>query len=209
MRSVLQIHSPRPKTVTLRSSFIKVTRAGLEFSTEYVMRKRFVPIVFVVGALLFSAWSNVIAAAFCPRFASDNFSLKQSSRSAAPHHSTACARMGEMEMGDMQMEATSESSSTDSPGVQPENAFQETANSLGSSSPGAPCTHCISHSQSMPGPTSITAVDPVKRSFESTAPLSTTVALSASLTSTRLVHLDHGPPGEALPRGILSNVLRI
>src|ERR1700730_12059467 len=71
------------------------------------MRKRSMAIVFVVGAVLFSAWGNVIAAAFCPRFAlnRDCYLKREARQEKQVKHSSSCHHeMADMEMDDMQME---------------------------------------------------------------------------------------------------------
>jgi len=69
------------------------------------------------------------------------------------------------------------------------------------------CTHCLSHSQSIPVPSA--AVDPSKRLVEAKAsPANFRVALTSGF-AVPIMPSEHGPPGNSFPRHILIGVFRI
>ena len=154
------------------------------------MRNRFLSMVILVVALLLSAWGNVLAAALCPRLAQDHACCHRQ----LAHQSASHEAMDDMEMGDMQMEATAESKTDASALDQPIES----------------CAHCMGHSQLAPGPISLGATDPAKRSVEKPAPLGTSALVSLPTSSvTTATQRGHSPPGESSPRHILINVFRI
>ena len=173
------------------------------------MRKRSLSIAFVVGALLFSAWGNVIAAAFCPRFALNReCCLKQTTQQAkqVKHDSSCNHEMPGMEMDDMQMESPSGTSAQNSPA-----AFTSESSSeqLSFELPIEPCAHCVSHSQTTSGTVSVVAVDPSKRLVESNSlPANFAVDLTPACADL-IVPSEHSPPGPSSPRHVLINVFRI
>src|SRR5207244_8281227 len=134
------------------------------------MRKRTLSIVFVVVALLFSAWGNVIAAAFCPRFALNrDCCLKHAAQQPkrVKHESSCHHEMAVMEVDDMQMETEADPAADNSPHnsqveLTSESLSEEDALDL----PLEPCAHCLSHSQPSLGTLSVVAIDPTKRLVE-------------------------------------------
>src|SRR5882724_8461752 len=71
------------------------------------MRKRSFSIILLVVALLFSAWSNVIAAASCPRYMlnGDCGIMHAARQPQQVEHESSCQReMADMEMDDMQLD---------------------------------------------------------------------------------------------------------
>src|ERR1700680_20202 len=114
------------------------------------MRKRSLSIVFVLLAMLFSAWGNVIAAAFCPRFALNrDCCLRHSSQQAkqAKHSSSCHHEMAGMEMGDMQMEPEAVSvSDVSTQDLQVQLSSESSSDIAGLDLPSEPCTNCVSHS---------------------------------------------------------------
>jgi hypothetical protein len=118
--------------------------------------------------------------------------------------------MGDMQMGDMQMEVASESDSNrPGPDVDSCHLSRATVDAPAFSLPGESCTHCLSHSQSIPGPTSVTAGDYTKRTIEHDPSAINVINPLPPAAPRSLTHLDHGPPGESSPRHLLNNVFRI
>jgi hypothetical protein len=181
----------------------------LEFLARGKMRKRSLSIVFVVVALLFSAWGNVIAAAFCPRFALNrDCCLKHAVHEAmqVKHDSSCQYEMAGMEMDDMKMESPPDISTQDSPmELTSESSSEQVALDL----PIDPCPHCVSHSQTTSGTVSVVAIDPSKRLVETNSlPASFSIDLTHAFADL-IVPSEHSPPGPSSPRHVLINVFRI
>jgi hypothetical protein len=177
------------------------------------MRKRSLSIVFVVVALLFSAWGNVIAAAFCPRFALNrDCCLKGGVQQAklAKHSSSCHHEMAGMKMDDMQMEpeaAPAPDTRVQGSPVQlmSESSSEEVALDL----PIEPCAHCLSHSQTTSGTVSVVAIDPSRRLVETNSlPVNFAIDLTSAFTNL-IVPSEHGPPSPSSPRHVIINVFRI
>ncbi len=177
------------------------------------MKRRSLLIVFVAGTLLFSAWSNVVAAAFCPRFALNHdccpkHAAHQANRVkqlSSCHH-----EMAGMEMDDMQMEPEADS-------ARDLNAHDLTVQLMSKSSsdisgvdvPSEPCAHCTSHSQTTSEPVSVVAIDPSKRFVQTNSP---PASFSKDLTrvfADLIVPSEHSPPSPSAPRHVIINVFRI
>jgi hypothetical protein len=184
------------------------------------MRKRSFSIILLVGAFLFSAWSNVIAAAFCPRYLSSrNCHVQQQPRQAKQvEHRPACQHaMPDMEMGDMQMddtemesEAASESTDNSIAEKPPMPvATESSTEQLILNFPTEPCGHCWMHSQPASGTATLVAVDPSKRLVETNAPPSDFVVALPSAFTVPIIPLEHGPPGNSFRRYVLISVFRI
>ena len=175
-----------------------------------MVRKRFVSIVFVVVALLFSAWGNVIAAAFCPRFSLNRdccldhvtHQTNQAKPESSCHH-----EMGGMEMGDlqdMQMEAAPNLQNSH---VQP--TSESSSEDIAVDQPIEACTHCVSHSQTTSGAVSFVGLDPSKGLVETDSPpASTSIRWTLAFTNV-IVPSEHGPPAPSSPRHLIINVFRI
>ena len=172
------------------------------------MRKRSLSIVFVVVALLFSAWGNVIAAAFCPRFAlSRDCYLKHTAQQPTQKHDSSCHHeMAGMDMGDMQMESPSDTSESNSP-IEP--ASESSSEQVALELPIEPCAHCMTHSQPTSGTVSVVAIDPSKRLVESNSRPANFAVDSTSAFADLIVPSEHSPPGPSSPRHIIINVFRI
>jgi hypothetical protein len=177
------------------------------------MRKRSASIVFVVVALLFSAWGNVIAAAFCPCFSLNrDCCLKRGTQQAkqVKHESSCHHEMAGMEMDDMQMETEADSArdtSAQNSHVQlpSESSSDEVALDL----PIEQCAHCLSHSQTTSGTVSVVAIDPSKRLVEtSSLPANFAIGLTSAFADL-IVPSEHSPPGPSTPRHVIINVFRI
>jgi hypothetical protein len=173
------------------------------------MRKRSLSIAFVVGALLVSAWGNVIAAAFCPRFALNReCCLKHTTQQAkqVKHDSSCHHEMAGMEMDDMQMESPSGTTASNSP---VESASESSGEQVAFDLPIEPCAHCVSHSQTTSGTVSVVAVDPSKRLVESNSlPANFAVDLTRAFADL-IVPSEHSPPSPSSPRHVIINVFRI
>jgi uncharacterized protein involved in copper resistance len=175
------------------------------------MRKRSLSIVFVAVALLFSAWGNVIAAAFCPCSLNRDCCLKHAGQQAkqVKHESSCHHEMAGMEMDDMQMDTEADSapdtSAQNSPVELTSDSSQETALNL----PTEPCAHCFSHSQTTSGTVSVVALDPSKRLVGTNSPpASFAIGLTPAFAGL-IVRSDHSPPGPSTPRHVIINVFRI
>jgi hypothetical protein len=176
------------------------------------MRKRFLSMGMLVIALLSSAWGNVIAVAFCPRFALNHACCVKhvAHRPKQVAHRPSChEQMADMKMEDMQMDAAPDSESdANTEDSQIEFTSESSSDEAALDLPIEPCPHCLSHSQSTSGTVSVVPVDPSKRLFETNSPPADFVVLPYGFFS-RIEFREHGPPGESTPRHILINVFRI
>ena len=182
------------------------------------MRKRSCSIILLVVAFLLSSWSNVIAAAFCPRYTSSrNCHIQQRQIKQVEHKSSCQHEMADMEMGDMQMddanlesEAASETSDSSIPEGPPvQIATKSFSEQVAIDFPADPCGHCWMHSQPSSGSATIVAVDPLRQLVETNAPPATSEVALPSAFAVPIMPLEHGPPGNSFPRHVLINVFRI
>ena len=170
------------------------------------MRKRSLSIIFVVVAFLFGAWSNVIAAAFCPRYMlKRDCAIKHEARQPRKvEHRSSCRH----EMAGMEVPPKSRVDSI------PENSpLQLTTEYAGDpvafDVPIGPCPHCWMHSQPASGTATIVAGDPSRRLLKTNAsPANFAVALPFTFPFP-ITPLEHGPPGSLFPRYVLINAFRI
>jgi hypothetical protein len=175
---------------------------------------------FLLIAFLLSAWGNVIAAAFCPRYSSSrNCRIKHEPRQPkqVDHKSSCQHEMADMEMGDMQMEdmetesetasETTNNSIAENPPVRV--ATESSAEQVAIDFPTEPCGHCWMHSQPASGTAALVAVDPSKRLVETNGPLADFVVSLPSAFAVPIIPLEHGPPGNSFPRHVLISVFRI
>src|SRR6266542_1139042 len=115
------------------------------------MQKRSFFTGFLLIAFLLSAWENVIAAAFCPRYSSSRTChIKHEPRQPkqVDHKSSCQHEMADMEMGDMQMESettseTADNSIAENPPVQV--ATESSVEQVAIDFPTEPCGHCWMH----------------------------------------------------------------
>jgi hypothetical protein len=187
------------------------------------MRKRSFSTVLLILAFLFSAWSNVIGAAFCPRYlhraCCATVSVKQSKPIVVP---PSCHRheMAGMEMDDAEMSPDMQAQSGESPDVegdpdQTSQTSQVESNSYSSGNPVAfdlpveTCGHCWLHSQPVSGSAAVVAVDPSKRMIDTDASLTNCALVLRCALPVRVGPSEHGPPGNSIPRHVLINVFRI
>ena len=166
----------------------------------------------MTAAFLLSSWSNVIAASFCPRYSARDFSAKQAisqNRSAKPepcHHEM--ARM-DMEMDGDSMGVDSDSGSesqtpTNAPRADKLNPVQAVLDL-----PGELCGLCWMHSLPAPGTGTVVAQNPTSQSVETDAPPADAAITARSTFIIPITPVEHGPPGNGVPRRVLINVFRI
>ena len=177
------------------------------------MRKRSLSIVFVVAALLFSAWGNVIAAAFCPRFMlNGDCCLKRGAQQAkqVKHESSCHHEMAGMKMDDMQMETEADSApDTSAQNSQPQLLSESSNDEVALKLPIEQCACCLSHSQTTSGTVSVVAIDPSKRLVEINSLPANFVIGSTSALAGLILPSEHSPPGPSTPRHVIINVFRI
>jgi hypothetical protein len=184
------------------------------------MSKRSLPILLLTVAFLLSAWGNVIAAAFCPRYLSNRErSIKPTSQeSKQVGHKPSCHHeMADMEMGDMQMDGTEIESETageagdnsiiENPWMQV--ASESDAEQVAINLPTEPCGHCWMHSQPTSGTSTVVAVHLSKQLIETKAPPASSTVTLPSPVAVSITPVEHGPPCNVLPRHLLINVFRI
>jgi hypothetical protein len=181
----------------------------VKFFNYRIMKRRFLSIVFVAVALLFSAWGNVIAAAFCPRFALNRDCCLKHAVHQAKHvnHDRSCQHeMAGMDMDDMQMESPSDTSTQNSP-VEP--ASESSSEQVALEMPIEQCAHCCTHSQTTSGIVSVVAIDPSKGLVEANSlPASFSIDLTRAFADL-IVPSEHSPPSPSSPRHVIINVFRI
>jgi hypothetical protein len=177
------------------------------------MRQRSFSITFLILTFVLSAWGNVIAAAFCPRYASNrNCCIKQIvSQPTQPEQSSCHHEMTGMAMGEMQMEPeTSDSQNDLSTQTSPSSRASESSSVQDAVDlPIEQCLHCVSHSQPTSGTAAIIPVDQSKQPGDIDSPVADSRFALASGSPSCITPSEHSPPGSALPRHILINVFRI
>jgi hypothetical protein len=177
------------------------------------MRQTFSMAVLIVAFVL-SAWGNVIAASFCPRYALNReccvkhiVSQPKEVESSSCHH-----EMAGMEMDDMQMETeAAQDPSTDSnaQSSKAEEALESSNDQVAFDLPIEQCAHCWSHSQPTLGTVSVVAADPSKQLVETSSPRADSQFGLPSVSPVSISPTEHSPPGFTLPRHVLINVFRI
>lgn len=173
------------------------------------MKRRSLLVVFVAGALLFSAWGNVIATAFCPRLALNrDCCLEHAAQQAkqVKQQSSCQHEMAGMDMDDMQMESPSDTSTQNSP-LEP--TSESSSEQVALEMPIEQCAHCCTHSQTTSGIVSVVAIDPSKGLVEANSlPASFSIDLTRAFADL-IVPSEHGPPNSSSPRHVIINVFRI
>jgi hypothetical protein len=179
------------------------------------MTKRSIIITVVVLALVQGTLGNIVAAAFCPRFASghecpmhmqlDPLSAHDNSNHSIKLESQENA--GSQETTTMHSCHSGSASDAEVPATTTTDRQQESNPAVMGYADEA-CSHCISHSQTNPGRYSATSGDPTSSSVETELPL---IALdNFDFSGARpLRTLDHGPPGQLSARLALLNTFRI
>jgi hypothetical protein len=184
------------------------------------MRKSGPAIFILVVAFIVNAWGNVIAAAFCPRYASNHDCCVR--RFAAPPEANAEKPSCHHEMAGMNMDDEMDGQTEDvsaqslmAPLADITSSFQTVAASETSEDesvfdvPIQPCPHCLSHSPQAPATANIGNLDSSKRTAESTATIAHFVVAFSSTPEDRQLPSEHGPPGNGFPRHVLINIFRI
>ncbi len=208
------------------SDAVRVQRVGHQNDRCYIkvsyclvrvamMIKRSSTIVLLLIAFLFGAWSNVIAAAFCPRYL-NRCCFKQTAHQPqhVDRHLSCHHDMPRMKMDDALMEAEAGSDLKADADATAEASPIELSSDLSDREvafdlPVEACTHCLSRSQSTPRAVASVAVDPSKRLVETNAyPANFRVALPSGF-AVSITPSEHGPPGNSFPRHILIGVFRI
>jgi hypothetical protein len=155
--------------------------------------------ILLLTAFVLSAWSNVIAASFCPRYSIGDFSIKQTVEQNSSVKSEPCHHeMAQMNM-DGEAEITTNASTADTPNPAP------TVLEL----PSEPCGHCWMHSQPSSGNGTVVAQGPLSQSVGADAPPGDAVSAVPLTFIIPITPVEHGPPGNSLPRHVLINVFRI
>ena len=173
-------------------------------------------IFFVLGAFILSAWSNVIAASFCPSYLARNCSIQHVDKAKSMNESSCHHQMADMGTADTQMDDMQTSDSTpeaeatlaaDKVGVAEvtESALDQSA----LETPNEPCGHCWMHSQPPQGSVTLAGINPSPRSVEAPAPSALTAIALPYPNPIATEPSEHSPPGNSFPRHILINVLRI
>lgn len=179
------------------------------------MKRQSLIVAFVLGALLLSAWGNVIAAGFCPRSGLQRDCCPQPIHQPARqvkhescHHEMAGVEMSGMEMGDPQIEARADSAADTSS----QNSAVTSESSINEIAVGQPieaCNHCLSHSQTTSGNVSAVALDPSKGLVETDSlPAGNAIGWARAFTEV-IAPSEHGPPTPSSPRHVIINVFRI
>src|SRR6266699_2812087 len=185
------------------------------------MRKRSLSIVVLASTLLFSAWSNVIAAAFCPRYLNRAGCVRHSGpqskrvvdKLSCHHHEMAGMTMDDTQM-DMQTkteEVSDLKANADSTGEasQIELISDLLSNEAAFDFPLDACSHCWIHSQPKSGAVAAAVLNPAKQVVETDAPLTNVALRFPSFLSVSITASEHGPPGNSFTRHVLINVFRI
>lgn len=159
------------------------------------MFSRSYPIFLITLVFLLSTWSNVIAASYCPHYLARDVSAKQRVKPNSPVKSEACHH----EMAQMDMDDEAETS-TAADQLNPAQAVWEL--------PDVPCGHCWMHSQPASGNSTVAAPGPSSESLAANAPVDAMIALPLTFINP-ITPVEHGPPGNSLPRHVLINVFRI
>ena len=167
---------------------------------------------FVLGALLLSAWGNVIAAGFCPRFALHRHCCPKPApqpKKQVKHESSCHHEMADMKMDDMQMDEPEAESGTNAQDSQLEPASASLIGNLVLDLPTESCRHCVIHSQPASGTISVLTIDPARRLVETdTLPANFASNLPGAFVD-MILPPEHGPPRASAPRHLLINIFRI
>jgi hypothetical protein len=154
--------------------------------------------------LLLSAWGNVIAACFCPRYHIDH---EQHAHMQMVKQESSCNH----DMSNMKMDNVEIESQVLSPTRNRINGMRAQGSSDHAffQSPGEQCGHCLMFSAPTSATAAVIAVNPTTRLLETNAPLVRSEIASPSSFSITIDPSEHGPPGNLFPRHILISVFRI
>ena len=148
----------------------------------------------VAVSLLLSAWSNVIAACFCPRYnINHDHARTHLSHMPIQDESSCNHEMSTMKMDDQ------------SSGVQRQDSVEHAV----FESSDQRCKHCLMFSASTSATATLVSINLGNRLLETDAALvSSEIALTSSFSIT-IDPSEHGPPGNLVPRHILISIFRI
>ena len=169
------------------------------------MRKQSAATGLMAVTLLLSAWGNVIAACFCPRYRIDH--QRHSHMPVVKQESSCNHDMSSMKMDDVEVESQVLSLPIGNwiNGMQ----AQDSSDHAFFQSPDEPCGHCLMFSAPTSVIAAVIAVNPTTRLLETDAPLVRSEIASTSSFSITIDPSEHGPPGNLFPRHILIRVFRI
>ena len=174
------------------------------------MAKRSFPIFLLTATFLLSAWGNVFAAAFCPRYSARDGSVPQAFKQTSEAESGACHHeMAEPDM-DMAGDSTGEMELTP---IRENAEPADTQNAAMAPDvlelPNQPCGHCWMHSQPSSGAATIVALRSSPQSVEASAPPADFAVAKPFTFTISITPFEHGPPGTQAARHLLINVFRI
>ena len=180
-------------------------------------KKRRILAFLLLLAVVAGAWGNVLAAAFCPRIASARACcLKHKSHpSQSPEthdmHDMDMRETVDMQMGDMQMDMSAESTEEATTQKQIERLaeVEQSSEATAVDQPIETCAHCLSHSQLPLGSVTLRETESAKRSADVSAPQLVQIISFSALPSPTVNPREHAPPGDNSPRHVLINVFRI
>ena len=153
------------------------------------MHKRFLAIILLGVALLFSQGGSFLIAALCPHLRSGQVSCNKHRAESTMSHD---------EMGNMVMDSTDESVSNPDP------------NAVAVGEPIGLCSHCALHSRTAPPAVSPGEIEALKRSGTFAIPDAVPQVVSVEMPYPAiLTSRAHGPPRETTPRYVLINIFRI
>ena len=171
------------------------------------MRKRSAAIGLMAVTLLLSAWGNVIAACFCPRYHIDH---EQHAHMQMVKQESSCNHdMSNMNMKMDDVELESQVLSVPRGNWINGMRAQDSRDQAFFESPDEHCGHCLMFSAPTSATAAVIAVNPTTRLLETDAPLVRSEIASASSFSITIDPSEHGPPGNLFPRHILISVFRI
>ena len=181
------------------------------------MPKRTAAIVLLVVSLLVSAWGNVIAAVFCPRFGITHdsyftqvFHKPMDVESMHVEQESSCHReMADMNSDSMDNMLIENSESSES--AESTTSLLLPAGASVADKPPQKCAHCWMHSQAASGSSTLGTIDPSMGLMETKAAPTNLILASppSDFHTLTIAQLEHGPPGNAFPRHLLLNVFRI
>lgn len=162
------------------------------------MHQRFLAVIVLPVALLFSLSGSLLIATFCPHLQPAQVSCHtQVAESKMPGHD-----MGEMSKDSMH--------SMDSMHVTGEPASNPSPKAVALGQPDELCPHCAVHSRTSPDVVSLRETGAAKRPGGFANPVAVLpVAFVEMSVAAVLTSRAHGPPGTSTPRHILMNIFRI
>ena len=173
------------------------------------MRKPSAATALIAISLLLSAWGNVIAACFCPRYAHMDHHMPVVQQESSCDHEMPDMKMDGMRMDDaaLQSQVLSPQAGNWINGMQP--TAEDSIDHAVIESRGEQCRHCLMFSRSTSAAATLAAVNPASRLLEGNVPLVKRDVAPPSAFSVSIIPTEHGPPGNLFPRHILISIFRI